>query len=116
MYPRNVLPLSPTAYGKGIKLPADFRLFVLSLFCNYLVYCSVHSCPIMPTKRHQAQSQDAWLILKIRHISNNGQVAQSVEQRTENPRVGCSIHPLATIILGVFSPPPLAQFHTLTKT
>ena len=25
-----------------------------------------------------------------------GQVAQSVEQRTENPRVGCSIHPLAT--------------------
>ncbi len=28
---------------------------------------------------------------------SDGQVAQLVEQRTENPRVGCSIHPLATI-------------------
>jgi hypothetical protein len=29
----------------------------------------------------------------------NGQVAQLVEQRTENPRVGGSIPPLATIFL-----------------
>jgi hypothetical protein len=40
--------------------------------------------------------------LKIRFQSNrlaisNGQVAQLVEQRTENPRVGGSIPPLATI-------------------
>ena len=41
--------------------------------------------------------------LKIRFQSNrlaisNGQVAQLVEQRTENPRVGGSIPPLATIL------------------
>ena len=30
-----------------------------------------------------------------------GQVAQSVEQRTENPRVGSSILPLATIPINV---------------
>ncbi len=30
------------------------------------------------------------------------QVAQSVEQRTENPRVGGSIPPLGTITLGFF--------------
>ena len=71
----------------------------------------------MPTKRHQAQSQDAWLILKIRHISNNGQVAQSVEQRTENPRVGGSIPPLATkriVLQKVLTSPfkfSLAQFN-----
>ncbi len=39
--------------------------------------------------------------MKIRCRSHDGnqigQVAQLVEQRTENPRVGCSIHPLATI-------------------
>ena len=29
-------------------------------------------------------------------LSNDGQVAQLVEQRTENPRVGSSILPLAT--------------------
>jgi hypothetical protein len=29
----------------------------------------------------------------------NGRVAQLVEQRTENPRVGSSILPLATIII-----------------
>jgi hypothetical protein len=34
----------------------------------------------------------------------NGQVAQLVEQRTENPRVGSSILPLATI----FKPQPLS--------
>jgi hypothetical protein len=32
-----------------------------------------------------------------------GQVAQLVEQRTENPRVGGSIPPLATIISKAFS-------------
>ncbi len=31
-----------------------------------------------------------------KQISSNGQVAQLVEQRTENPRVGGSIPPLAT--------------------
>ena len=36
---------------------------------------------------------------KPRPEPSEGQVAQSVEQRTENPRVGCSIHPLATIPL-----------------
>ena len=30
-------------------------------------------------------------------LSNDGQVAQLVEQRTENPRVGSSILPLATL-------------------
>jgi hypothetical protein len=32
-------------------------------------------------------------------VSVNGQVAQLVEQRTENPCVGGSIPPLATIII-----------------
>jgi hypothetical protein len=36
-----------------------------------------------------------------------GQVAQLVEQWTENPRVGGSIPPLATIIPGDFAPPLL---------
>ncbi len=40
-------------------------------------------------------------ILDIREqgkkVIQNGQIAQSVEQRTENPRVGGSIPPLATI-------------------
>jgi hypothetical protein len=31
----------------------------------------------------------------------NGQVAQLVEQRTENPRVGGSIPPLATILFSI---------------
>ena len=35
----------------------------------------------------------------IRGPSSGGQVAQLVEQRTENPRVGGSIPPLATTIL-----------------
>ena len=96
MYPHNVMPLSPTALERVLISPPIPGFNVLSLFCNYLVFCNVHSCPIMPTKCLQAQSQDAWLILEIRHISNNGQVAQSVEQRTENPRVGGSIPPLAT--------------------
>ena len=34
----------------------------------------------------------------IRGLPSGGQVAQLVEQRTENPRVGGSIPPLATII------------------
>ena len=35
------------------------------------------------------------------YINTNGQVAQSVEQRTENPRVGSSILPLATISISI---------------
>jgi hypothetical protein len=35
------------------------------------------------------------------YIKTNGQVAQSVEQRTENPRVGSSILPLATISISM---------------
>ena len=35
---------------------------------------------------------------KLRSVAVNGQVAQLVEQRTENPRVGGSIPPLATTI------------------
>jgi hypothetical protein len=38
------------------------------------------------------------LILRLRL---NGQIAQSVEQWTENPRVGGSIPPLATIFMGL---------------
>ena len=34
-------------------------------------------------------------------IKINGQVAQLVEQRTENPRVGSSILPLATISISM---------------
>ena len=34
-------------------------------------------------------------------ININGQVAQLVEQRTENPRVGSSILPLATISISM---------------
>ena len=39
--------------------------------------------------------------MTIQHITvhSNAQVAQSVEQRTENPRVGGSIPPLGTICL-----------------
>ena len=36
-------------------------------------------------------------------FKNSGQVAQSVEQRTENPRVGGSIPSLATIKSSIFS-------------
>jgi hypothetical protein len=34
---------------------------------------------------------------RVRTLVQNGQIAQSVEQRIENPRVGGSIPPLATI-------------------
>ena len=37
------------------------------------------------------------LVLEYRFLFQSGQVAQSVEQRTENPCVGGSIPPLATI-------------------
>ena len=37
------------------------------------------------------------LVYLIRASAPNAQVAQSVEQRTENPRVGGSIPPLGTI-------------------
>lgn len=43
---------------------------------------------------------------------NNGQVAQSVEQRTENPRVGSSILSLATIHL-IFIKTRFAAFRYL---
>ena len=36
---------------------------------------------------------------------HGGQVAQSVEQRTENPCVECSIHSLPTSRIKDFSPP-----------
>ena len=45
-----------------------------------------------------------------RYYSGLGQVAQLVEQRTENPRVGSSILPLATLWdnnlrrMGIFGP------------
>src|SRR5690606_21767156 len=37
-------------------------------------------------------------ITREKHAQPDGQVAQLVEQRTENPRVGGSIPPLATIL------------------
>ena len=40
--------------------------------------------------------------LMHRAIFSSGQVAQSVEQGTENPRVGGSIPPLATTLSAVF--------------
>ena len=36
-------------------------------------------------------------------IQQHGQVAQLVEQRTENPRVGGSIPPLGTISIGLLA-------------
>ena len=42
---------------------------------------------------------------------SEGEVAQSVEQRTENPRVGSSILPLATIFLRKFD-----DFETTKKS
>ena len=46
---------------------------------------------------HQAQ-------FSYNSSSSNAQIAQSVEQRTENPCVGGSIPPLGTILKG-FRPP-----------
>ena len=40
-------------------------------------------------------------IVKAGNINTNGQIAQLVEQRTENPRVGSSILPLATTLFNV---------------
>ncbi len=47
-----------------------------------------------------AKKKLTW-IGKIRLIPPVAQIAQSVEQRIENPRVGGSIPPLGTIIFGV---------------
>ena len=47
------------------------------------------------------KNADKWVSPKLENpqtldITSNGQIAQSVEQRTENPCVGGSIPPLAT--------------------
>ena len=49
------------------------------------------------------KSVDKWILPKLANpqtidITSNGQIAQLVEQRTENPCVGGSIPPLATAI------------------
>ena len=45
--------------------------------------------------------------------ANDGQVAQLVEQRTENPRVGSSILPLATIVFSYLQPTSTFQHLTI---
>jgi hypothetical protein len=45
-----------------------------------------------------------------------GQVAQLVEQRTENPRVGSSILPLATILISSLDPRHLLPTRSATAT
>ena len=45
-----------------------------------------------------ARRSNTPLVRSQRTAIPNGQVAQLVEQRTENPRVGGSIPPLATIL------------------
>ena len=49
------------------------------------------------------KNADKWVFPKLANpqvlgITSNGQIAQLVEQRTENPCVGGSIPPLATAI------------------
>ena len=49
------------------------------------------------------KNADKWVFHKLANpqtvgITSNGQIAQLVEQRTENPCVGGSIPPLATAI------------------
>ncbi len=46
---------------------------------------------------HPVFASALMLVSIFQFYLNNGQVAQSVEQRTENPRVDGSIPPLATI-------------------
>ena len=52
----------------------------------------------------------------VRGLSDQGQVAQSVEQGTENPRVGGSIPSLATIFqldVRLFRLTRLSKYYTL---
>ena len=62
----------------------------------------------IPSLRHQSfPALVVWKIIRFLYqiLSSKGQIAQSVEQRTENPCVGGSIPPLATtyqLIISIF--------------
>ena len=55
------------------------------------------------------------LILRSLESPVGGQVAQLVEQRTENPRVGSSILPLATILFKDLRQPIWLPFFAVCK-
>ena len=75
-----------------------------------LIRGSLGLLPIESTVRAR-HAGEAESVVGARHAGEQvGQVAQLVEQRTENPRVGGSIPPLATILFNNLQKRRLAAF------
>ncbi len=89
------------------EMSAVFRLEIAIVALKKQQFVQVLGC------QYRSDKKKLTCFGKIRLIPPVAQIAQSVEQRIENPRVGGSIPPLGTIILWCVDFPSLSVHYSV---